>query len=162
MAQGNLAKTPHISDLNFHKGAMLSESACVSIDTYCTLFLRNKHFTRFITFRLCGSSFLQGQRARACHWALVPGVVLRLGFSTLHSHSLTSVSGWEPKSCFKPLETTKDPVDHAGKKKGFSGIRHPQERTGLGWGWCTGRFHRAISPGDFTRRKTVRGSYHVP
>ena len=54
-----------------------------------------------------------------------------------HSHSLTSVSGQEPKSCFKLREATQDHVDRAGKKKGFSGVRHPQGGRALCGGCCT-------------------------
>lgn len=106
----------------------------MSIDTYCTLFLPNKHFYmshhfrslwEFISAELQGQSLSLGTRP----WC---GPAVRIQHSD--SHSLTSVSGQEPKSFFKPLEATQDHVDRAGKKKGFSGVRHPQEGTGLVWG----------------------------
>ena len=42
-----------------------SESAPVSIHTYCTLFPLNKYLTCVTTFCLGGNYFLQSQRARA-------------------------------------------------------------------------------------------------
>ena len=78
----------------------LSESACVSLYTYCTLFPPNKHFTCFTTFCLCGSSFLQSQRARAL--SLATGLVARIQCS--HCLGLTPISGRELKPCFKPLQ----------------------------------------------------------
>ena len=57
------------------------------------------HFC-FITFHLCGNSFLQSQRAWAL--SLTTGVVVRIRFS--HHCNPTSISGQEPKSHFSALE----------------------------------------------------------
>ena len=49
-----------------------SESACVSIHTYCTLFPPDKYFTCFTTFCLSGSYFsakLKGQGLVTEHWS---------------------------------------------------------------------------------------------
>ena len=62
------------------------------------IFPPNKHFTCFTTFRLCGNSFLQSRRARA----LSPAAGLVAGNQRSHCHRPTSVSGREPKPCFKP------------------------------------------------------------
>ena len=61
LAKGNLEEIPHKSNSNCHEAStqgLPSESASVSIHTYCTLFLPNKHFTCFTTFCLCGNPFL--------------------------------------------------------------------------------------------------------
>ena len=39
LGKGNPEEMPHIRDLNCHKGATLSESACVSIHIYYTFSL---------------------------------------------------------------------------------------------------------------------------
>ena len=77
----------------------LSEPTHVCLFT-CTIFPPNKHFTCFTIFRLCGNSFLQRWRARAL--SLASGLVVRIQRS--HCCGLTSISGREPKSCFKPLK----------------------------------------------------------
>ena len=70
-----------------------SESACVSIHTYCTLLPPNKYFTGFTTFRLCGNSFLQSWRPGPL--PLINGLLARIWCS--HRCNPTSVSGWESK-----------------------------------------------------------------
>ena len=90
---------PHISDSNNHEGMTLSLSHPVCLSTR-TLFPPNEHFTCFTTFCLCGNSFLQSQRARA----LSLGTGLVAGIQRSHCHGLTSISGREPKACFRLLQ----------------------------------------------------------
>ena len=89
----------HISDLNYHQGISLTESAHVSVHTYYTL-PPNKHFICITTFIFVRIFSLQGQRARAL--SLATGLVARIQHSCCHD--LTSVSGREPKHCFKLLQ----------------------------------------------------------
>ena len=103
----NPEEMSHISDSNYHEGRTLPLSPPVCLST-CTLFPPNKHFTCFTTCRLCGNSFLQSRRARAL--SLVTGLVARIQCS--HCCSLTSISGRELKSCFKPLQA-KATRDHS-------------------------------------------------
>ena len=98
--KGNLEEMSHISDLNHHEGGTFSESTHVSIHRYCTLLPPNKHFPCF-SFHLCGNSFLQSERARAL--SLATGLVARIWHS--QCFGLTSVSGYKPKLCFKPLKS---------------------------------------------------------
>ena len=98
-AKGNPEEMPHISDSSYHKGATLSLSLLLCLSTH-TLFPPNKHFTCFTAFHLCGNSFLKIQRAKTL--PLATGLVARIQCS--HCLSLTSISGQEPKSCFKPLQ----------------------------------------------------------
>ena len=109
----------------------------------------NKCFTCFTTFWLYWNSFLQSQKARAL--SLTTGLVARIQLS--HWHNLTSISGLEPKCCFKMLqaEATWDEgdiwvsslVSHQGKSKlidlwqeavlqlGIHGLdSYPQEKLG--------------------------------
>ena len=72
----------------------------------CTSFFPNKYFTCFTTFHLCGNSFSakpQGQGP-----VTDTGLVARIWCA--HCRDLTSITGWEPKPCFKPLqaEATQD------------------------------------------------------
>ena len=91
-------------------GDSLSEPPHVSIHTYCTLFPPNGHFTCFTTFHLYVEiHFFIADGPGSCHWTLIPGgLVARIQRS--HCHCPTLISGWEPKSCFKPLqaEATRD------------------------------------------------------
>ena len=80
--------------------AQHSESARVSICMYCTFFPSNKCFTSFTTFWLYWNSFLQSQKARAL--SLTTGLVARIQLSLCHNP--TSISGLEPKCCFKLLQ----------------------------------------------------------
>ena len=93
---------PHKSDSNYHKGATLSLSPPMCLPTR-TLFPPNKHFTCFTTFHLYVEiHFFKADGPGPCHWPLVPGgLVARIQHS--HRNGLTSVSGWELKSCFKLL-----------------------------------------------------------
>ena len=98
----NQGEMSHITDVNYHEGAALSESTPVSFHTYFTPFPpTNTHFTCFTTFHLCGNSFLQIPRAKAL--SQTTGLVARIQLS--HCHDLTSISDEEPKPCFKPLQT---------------------------------------------------------
>ena len=74
----------------------------MSIHTYS--FSPNKHFICFTTFRLYVEvHFYTADGPGPCHRPLVPGgLVARIRHS--HCCSLTSISGQEPKSCFKPLQ----------------------------------------------------------
>ena len=87
-------KYPHTSDWNCHEGTTQdspSESAHVSINTYCSPFPPNKHLTCFTTFCLCGNYFLQSGRARAL--SLTTGLMARIR---------CSLSLWTGN--FKPLQ----------------------------------------------------------
>lgn len=143
-AQGNLEETPHVSDLNFHEGATLSLPA--SIHTYCALFLRNKHFTCFTTFRLCGSSFLQGRKARACHWALVPGVVQQLGFSTRTPIAWLQSPGENQNPASRHLRPRKIMWIMPARRKGSVALGTHRRGLALGGGCCTVQFHEAEDP----------------
>ena len=85
----------------------LSESVHVSIHMNYTLFLLIN--TCFNTFHLWGSSFLQSWRTTAL--SLTTSLAARIW--CFHHCGLTSVSGQEPKPCFKSLqaEATWDQLD---------------------------------------------------
>ena len=106
------------SDSGRHEGAALSLRPPVCLST-SKLFPPNKHWTCFITFRLCGNSFLQSRRARAL--SLATGPVARIQHP--HCRSPTSVSGRGLKSCFKLLlaEATRDQdtfvLEHCGESR---------------------------------------------
>ena len=70
----------------------------------CTLFPPNKHLTCFTTFCLYVEiHFCTAEGPGPCHRPLVPsGLVARIQCS--HCPGLTSVSGLELKSIFKPLQ----------------------------------------------------------
>ena len=68
LAKGNPEEIPHKSNSNCYYECVTQQhrdSPSESIHSYCTRFPPNKYFTCFITFCLCGNSFLQSQRARA-------------------------------------------------------------------------------------------------
>ena len=66
----------------------------------------NKHFTCFTTFHLYAKIHFYtsvGHGLVTGHWSLVTGgLVVRIQHS--HCHGLTSISGREPKPCFKLLQ----------------------------------------------------------
>ena len=109
LAKGNLEEMPHKSSSNYHKGApqWFSKSVHVSIHMNYTLFLLIN--TCFNTFHLWGSSFLQSWRTTAL--SLTTSLVARIW--CFHRGGLTSISGQEPKPCFKSLqaEATWDQLD---------------------------------------------------
>ena len=77
---------------------------------YC--FPPNKYFTCFTSFRLYVEIHVYtADGPGPCHWPLVPGGLVA-GIQRSHCRCPTSISGWEPKSCFKPLqaEATQDQV----------------------------------------------------
>ena len=91
-----------------------------------------------VSLREFSSTKSMGQGA--CHWPLVPGgLMARIQCS--HCHGLTSVSGREPKSCFKPLQakTSWDqlPLTFQGSEEVTSRISGPWDtREGSqGWAW---------------------------
>ena len=111
LAKGNLEEMPLISDLNYYECATLSESACVSLHTYLYFFPPNKHFTYFTTFRLCGNSFLQSQRARAL--SLTTGLVARIRCltSVTRPQSLTGNQNLASSHCRpRPPEVSSIPL----------------------------------------------------
>ena len=65
-----------------------SESSCVSIHTYCTLFPPNKRSICFTTFRLCVEARFHMQLTG--YWPLVPGGLV-IGDPRSHCYSLTSI-----------------------------------------------------------------------
>ena len=81
---------------------------CVYPRILYSFFPPNKNLAYFTTFHLCGNSFLEKQRARAL--LLTAGLVARIWGS--HCHHLASISGWEPKPCFKLLQA-KATWDHS-------------------------------------------------
>ena len=77
--------------------AQLSLGVCLGVYIHVLfLLLINSGFT---TFCLCENSFLQNQRARAL--SLTTGLVVKIRCS--YRHDPTSISGFEPKPCFKVL-----------------------------------------------------------
>ena len=102
-ALGNPEEISHKSDLSCHEGVTLSLSPPLCLCTG-TLFPPNKHFTRFTTFCLYVEiHFCTADGPGPCHRPLVPGgLVARIQCSRYPS--LTSVSGPELKSIFKPLQ----------------------------------------------------------
>ena len=99
--QGHLEKMPQLSDLKYHKGTTVSESACMSTHMYYTLFPPHKYCTCFTTFCLCRNSF----SAKMKHQALSLTTDLGARIWSLHCHDPPSVSGCESKFCFKSLQT---------------------------------------------------------
>ena len=121
IGQRNPEEMPHISDLNYHEGRTLwVRRLCVYPRVLYSFFLLINTFTCFTTFRLCGNSFLQSRRARAL--SLTAGLVVRIWCSQCCNP--TSISGREPKPCFKLLQAraTRDQIylyffpDTRGKK----------------------------------------------
>ena len=98
-AKGNPAEMFHRSDSDYHKGMTLLVYLCVYPHILYT-FSPSKYFICFISFCLCGNSFLKSWRARAL--SLTTGLVARIQHS--HCCDLISVSGQEPKPCFKVLQ----------------------------------------------------------
>ena len=100
---GQREEMPHKNDSNYHKGVTLSLSLPVCLSTH-TLFPSNKHFMCFTTFHLYVEiHFYTADGPGPCHWPLVPGgLVAKIQCS--QCCCLTSVSGWEPKACFKLLQ----------------------------------------------------------
>ena len=106
LATGSLEEMPHMSDSNYHQDVALSEPAHLCLFTH-TLFSPNKLYLShsFLSLREFISTKAKGKGP--CHWPLVPGgLVVRIQHS--NSCTLTSISGWELKSCFKPLRATGD------------------------------------------------------
>ena len=83
----------------------LSLPMCLSTST--VLFPPNKYFACFTTFCLCGNSFLQEGPGPM---SLTAGPMA--GIWCFHRHDLASISGWESKTCSKPLqaEATQDQI----------------------------------------------------
>ena len=98
----------HIRDSNYHEGATVSLSPspppCESIHILFSLLVNNLLIS---LLSLYGNALLQNQWARAL--SLATGLVARIQCSP--NHSLTSISGWDPKSCFKLLQV-KATQDH--------------------------------------------------
>ena len=96
LAKGNLEEMSCISDSSYHKGVILSlSSPCVYLQV---LFPLNKHFICFTTLHLCENSFLQSQRPGIL--PLATDILARIQHSQYWGPA--SVSGKEPKLCFKP------------------------------------------------------------
>ena len=82
-----------------------SLSPCWSVLMYCTRFPLNKHATRFTNLCLSVTAhFYTADSPGLCHWPLSWGGLVA-GIQSPHGHSLTSVSGQEPKPCFKLLQS---------------------------------------------------------
>lgn len=78
---------------------LLSDSARVSIHSYCTLFLLintllSSLLSSFMEILFC--------KAEGPHLSLIPCLVARI--SCFRCCDLASVSGWEPRLCSKPLQ----------------------------------------------------------
>ena len=99
LVKGNSGQIPHKSDLNYPEGTTLRVHPCVYPHIPYSFFLLI-NFSCFTTFCLWGNSFLQRQWARSGHRPLI----LSLGFGSLTGKNPTSISGQEPKLCFKPLQ----------------------------------------------------------
>ena len=100
LAKENLEKMSHKTNSNCHETATqgLSESALVSIDTYCTLFflvntLRVSLLSIFVGIHFC--------RAEG-PLSLITGLMARIW--CFHCHDPASTSGQELKPCFKLLQ----------------------------------------------------------
>jgi len=85
-----------------------SESAHVSIHTYCTLFLQLNTLLASLLSRLVGILFCKAEGPRPL--SLTTGLVPRI--SCFHCHYPASISSWKPKPCSKPLQT-KAAQDHS-------------------------------------------------
>ena len=97
---------PHVSGSDYHEGATVSlrpftvptSAPCESIHILFSL-LMNTLLASLLS--LYGNSLLRNQRARAL--SLATGLVTRIWRS--QCYGLTSVSGWKPKLCFKPMKS---------------------------------------------------------
>lgn len=99
LTKENQEEIPHTSDLNFHR-ARLSESTCVSIHMYWTLFfllliIHTLHVSLLAIF--WGFFLCKAKEPRALSWTTC--VVARIWCS--HCCDPALISGWEPKPCFK-------------------------------------------------------------
>ena len=77
----------------------------------CTLFPPNKHLTCFTTFCLYVEiHFYAVDGPGPCQWSRI---------QSSHCHGLTSICGWKPQPCFKPLlpEAIRDQSDCIGTRK---------------------------------------------
>ena len=101
----------HVSELRYHKGETLSPPYVYPHVLH--FFPPNKHFTCFTAFHPHENSFLQNWRTRA--FSLTSGLMAKSWCPD--PPNLTSVSSWELKPCFKPLqaEATRDQED-GGKR----------------------------------------------
>ena len=100
----NLEEMPHKRDSNYHKGATLSLSPPMCLSTCTVLFflLINTLLVSLLSV-FVGVLFCKAKGPGPCCWPLVPGdLVARIQCS--HGRDPTSISGWEPKSCFKLLQ----------------------------------------------------------
>ena len=93
LVKRNPEESPHESDSNDRACGTLSEPVCVSIHGYFTLFPPNKHCASLL-FVFVGILF---------RIAKEPSLLMA---TIQHSscHYPTSISGWEPKPCFKLLQ----------------------------------------------------------
>jgi len=123
----NQEEMPHVSDANPHEGATLSLSLPLCLSTHTVLFFPpNTYLTCFTTSRPCGNS-PQNWRARAL--SLTSGLVARIWCS--HCCNLTSVSGREPKACFKPPEIRTTASMSQNQNRGERKNRHEEMLTFL-------------------------------
>ena len=100
LAKGNPEEMPQYKWFKLPRGCeflSLSPLVCLSINTVLFFLLINPCL---IIFCLCGHSFLQNS---VRDLSLTTDLVARIQLS--HCHDLTSISGWEPKACLKPLRT---------------------------------------------------------
>ena len=88
----------HVSELSYHKGETLSPPYVYPHVLH--FFPPNKHFTCFTAFHPHENSFLQNWRTRA--FSLTSGLMAKSWCPD--PPNLTSVSSWELKPCFKPLQ----------------------------------------------------------
>ena len=93
---------PHISDLSYHEGMIVSLSPPMCLSTHTFFLLINTLLVSLLSV-FVGILFRKAKGPGPCHWLLVPGgLVARIQRS--YCHGPTSISGWKPKTCFKPLQ----------------------------------------------------------
>ena len=98
LAKGNLEETPHISDLNCHKGATFWVHLCVYPYVLFS-FPPNKHFISLLSV-FVGIHFCRAEGPGPCHWPLV----WWLGFGASHCTTQTQSLSGNWKLCFRLLQ----------------------------------------------------------
>ena len=84
--------------VSFSLSPPMGLSTCTVLVSLLVILLLFHYFLSLVGIHLCTAD-----GPGPCHWPQVPGgPVARIQYT--HWQGLTSVSGWEPKLCFKPLQ----------------------------------------------------------
>ena len=103
LSKGNPEVMLHKSDLNHQEGTSLSLTLSLPVClSTCTLFPLNELLLSLLSISM-EINFYTAEEPRPCHWLLTPGGLAAM-IRCSHCHGLTSVSGPEWKSYFKPLQ----------------------------------------------------------